>query len=229
MSKRDRARKRKEKRAQEQAKQQQRMMAVGAVIAVIVIAIGYFGFFARSDSNFEPTERMLLDPILGNPDAPVLIEEWGAYGCHACKSVHEGGLLDELLRRYPGQVKIVFRDLPIISPSYDQNSAEVAQCALDQGNEQFWLVHDWLYTEAIQSRTNQNQIIDAAGDLGLDMEALRTCVNDDTHHETVQFDLQRGLEMGLNSTPTFIVNGQRIFNGQQLFSTIESEIARLGG
>lgn len=229
MAKRDRARKRKAKRAQEQSKQQQtQTMAIGAIILAVVAAIVYFGFFAPGNEPLEATERHLLDPVLGNPDAPITIEEWAAFGCSACKAFHEQGVLDTILERYPGQVKIVFRDFPVIIPSYDRAAAEVTQCALDQGNEQFWLLHDWMYTQAIQGRTNQNQIIQAGGDLGLDISELRSCVESNIHESTVQFDLQRGYALNLNSTPSFVVNGQRMFSIQQVVETIESEIVRLG-
>jgi protein-disulfide isomerase len=227
MSKRDRARKRKDKRAQEQSKQHMQIGVIASVIAVIAATIIYFGFFG-GNKTIEATERRLLDPVLGNPDAPITLEEWAAFGCSACKAFHEQGIFEAILERYPNQVKIVFRDFPVIMPDYDQASAEVAQCALDQGNEQFWLIHDWLYTQAVQGSTTQNQIIEAGIGLGLDASALRSCVQADTHELTVKFDLQRGYALGINATPTFFVNGQRMFSFQQVVETIASEIARLG-
>ncbi|MDQ7025353.1 MAG: thioredoxin domain-containing protein [Anaerolineae bacterium] len=229
MAKRDRARKRKAKRAQEESKQQKtQMMMIGAFVLVIVAVIGYIGFFSDANEPLQATERLLLDPVLGNPDAPITVEEWAAFACPSCKAVHEQGIIDTVLERYPGQVKFVFRDFPVISPSYDRAAAEVAQCAFDQGNEQFWLLHDWLYTDAVQGRTTQNEIIQAGGSLGMDVAELQSCVESNVHEETVLFDLQRAYAQNFNGTPTFVVNGQRMFSIQQVVETIESEIVRLG-
>ena len=94
--------------------------------------------------------RLELDPILGDPDAPVTLIEYGAYGCHACKYWHEEGIVEALLEEFEGQVNFVYRDIPIIVPPYSQMAAEIAQCALDQGNEQFWTMHDAIYVQAEQ-------------------------------------------------------------------------------
>ena len=111
----------------------------------------------------ETMSRLELDPILGNPDAPVTLIEYGAYGCHACKFWHEEGIVETLLEEFGGQVNFVYRDLPIIVPPYSQRAAEVAQCALDQGNEQFWTMHDAIFTQADQGKASADALIQLGG------------------------------------------------------------------
>ena len=108
-------------------------------------------------------------------------------------------------------------------------AAEVAQCALDQGNEQFWQMHDWLYTQAVQGRTSQTEMIQAGANLGLDVSQLTDCVESGRHGETVRFDLQRGMDLGIRGTPTFFVNGRRVHNPSLMPQMIEEEIARAQG
>ena len=116
----------------------------------------------------EETARYELDPILGDPDAPVTLIEYGAYGCHACKYWHEQRIVEGLLEEFEGKVNFVYRDIPIIVPPYSQTAAEIAQCALDQGNEQFWTMHDAIYTRAEQGRSSADDLLQLGAEVGLD-------------------------------------------------------------
>ena len=132
------------RKAREQEQKQKRLVQVGAVIFGLLV-IGIMGFFVLNSGNSGPDvaiERLELDPILGNPDAPVTVVEYSAFGCEACKNWHEAGVIEQILAQYPNQVKFIYRDLPIIDPAWSQAMSEIAQCAFDQGNDNFWLAHD---------------------------------------------------------------------------------------
>ena len=175
------------------------------------------------------TERKHLDPIMGNPEAPVTLIEYGAYGCSACKFWHEQGIIEDILDEFAGKVNFVYRDMPIILPQYSQTAAEVAQCALDQGNDQFWTLHDALFTQARQGQSSAEDMIQIAADLSLDEDALRDCFLSGTHVETVQFDHERGAALGIRGTPTFLIGDQPVFNGDPdtLRQLLQAELDRL--
>ncbi len=177
----------------------------------------------------ETLERLELDPILGNPDAPVTLIEYGAYGCHACKYWHEEGIIEALLEDFGGRVNFVYRDIPIIVPPYSQRAAEVAQCALDQGNEQFWTMHDAIYVQAEQGRASADDLIQLGGAVGLDEAALRSCYDAGTHVATVRFDHDRGAALGIRSTPTFVIGGRPIdgANPETLRQALQAELDKL--
>lgn len=179
----------------------------------------------------EMTERNELDPILGDPDAPVTLIEYGAYGCHACKYWHEEGIIEEILEEFGGQVNFVYRDIPIIVPEFSQRAAEIAQCALDQGNEQFWTMHDAIYTLADQGRSTAAELIQLGGDVGLDADALRSCFQAGTHVSTVRFDHERGAALGIRSTPTFVIAGTPTKNASPdlLRDLLQAELDKLEG
>lgn len=231
MSKKSRSRKRKEQRDKEKAKQKQvQFIAFGIAIVIIVATVGFL--LTKPAANSAPpqaAERLERDPVLGSPDAPVTIVEYGAYACPACRYFHEQGILESLIEQYPGQVNVVFRDMPVINPPYDHRAAEVAQCVFDQGNDAFWQMHDWLYTQAIPGRTSQSQMISAAANFVPDVGTLRNCVESGTHRETVRYDLQRGNTLGIRSTPTFLINGQMVMNPSAMPQMIEQAIAQAGG
>lgn len=155
----------------------------------------------------EEIARYALDPILGDPDAPVTLIEYGAYGCHACKYWHEEGIVEALLEEFAGRVNFVYRDIPIIVPPYSQMAAEIAQCAFDQGNEPFWMMHDAIYTQAEQGRASADELLQLGADVGLDADALRSCYESGVHVATVRYDHDRGAALGIRSTPTFVIGG----------------------
>ena len=132
-------------------------------------------------------------------------------GCHACEAWHEAGVIENIMSEYPDQVNFVFRDFPIISPSYSRMAARTAQCALDQGQDAFWTYHDALFLRSAPG-VSQNDLYTLGEQIGLDVDALRTCTESNTHAATVQHDEDRGYELGLRGTPTFFVNGQRVYD-----------------
>ncbi|MCI0710462.1 MAG: DsbA family protein [Chloroflexi bacterium] len=219
------------KAAQSKAVQQQRRVRIGAlaILALLVLGVVAYAYFGNTAPE-QSLERLELDPILGNPDAPISIVEYGAYGCTACRAWHGAGIVEQILLEFPNQVKFIYRDMPIILPAWSQEIAEVAQCALDQSNESFWLLHDALFSQTIQGRTSQAEAVQLGANLGLDAEALRTCADGNTHYNTVIYDMNRSEARGIRGTPTWFVNGQQLFNASPdiLREAIQSELSRLG-
>jgi protein-disulfide isomerase len=202
---RERASKRRQTRGQNQ---------IITILGAVVIGVALVAVILANRGGAAPVvaqSRLQLDPVLGNPDAPVTIVEYGAYACPACRYWHQSGIVKQILDQYPDKVRFIFRDFPVISPAYDHMAAELAQCALDQGQNQFWTLHNALY-EQVQLRASQDDIILAAKALGIDAGALRACANAGTHKSTVDYDLNRAQALGLPGTPSFLVNEQRIFD-----------------
>ena len=200
MSKRSKTRARRGKR--EQQNQQHLIMGVIGLVVVGVVIMMIWGTNGGVAAPEVEQSRLDLDPILGNPNAPVTVIEYGAYACPACRSWHQAGIMEQILAEYDGQVRFVFRDFPVISPTYDRMAANVAQCALDQGQDAFWAIHNALY-EIIPVGSSQESLIQAGAQMGLDVVHLRTCVEENTHAATVQYDNERARQLGLPGTPTW--------------------------
>lgn len=226
--KRDRSKIKARKEAQKQEKKQRLMVQAGALLAiVVVIGLAVFNLAGNVGADVDP-ERLELDPILGDPNAPITITEYAAFGCSGCRSWHEAGVIEDILAQFPGQVKFVFRDMPIINPAWDMAMGEIAQCAFDQGNDAFWLAHDTLYEDTNLGRTSQSDAIDLVlvDNPTLDATALRECVNANTHTQTVQYDRTRPEARSIRSTPTWFFNGQLVYSAspQTLVQMIQSEL-----
>jgi protein-disulfide isomerase len=187
------------------------LTAVAGLVVVGTVLLMLGGTNPGDSAPAANQGRLDLDPVLGNPDAPVTIIEYGAYACTACRAWHQAGIIEQILAAYPDQVRFIFRDFPVIFPAYDHMAAEVAQCALDQSQAGFWALHDALYT-TVRIGSSQEDILRTGEQLGLDGSALRACVESNIHRETVQYDEDRARRLALPGTPSFLVNNTRIFN-----------------
>ncbi len=156
-------------------------------------------------------------PVRGNADAPVTIDEYGDFQCPSCGAFARS-VEAELVRRYieTGRAKLVFHHFPWIGPE-SKRAAEAASCAGAQGS--FWSYHDLLYANQHGENSgflSSDNLKRFASQLGLDRAAFDRCLDLGSYRAAVEADFQTGLRLGLNSTPTFIVNGQRIVGAQPL-------------
>jgi protein-disulfide isomerase len=81
---------------------------------------------------------------------------------------------------------------------------EAARCAGAQGR--YWAYHDVLYAK--QPDFERDQLINYAIDLNLDRERFTRCLDDHQFRAAVEADFAEGRELGVRSTPTFLVNGK---------------------
>jgi protein-disulfide isomerase len=163
-------------------------------------------------------------PIRGAADAPVTLVEFSDFHCPFCKRVQP--TLTQLLDRYPGKVKLAFRDFPLgqLHPQA-RRAAEAARCAQDQGK--FWEYHDILFANAPQA--SAEDINRYAQQIGLDVSKFNACLFQSVHHEAVQRDIDEATKLGMTGTPAFFING-RFLNGAQplekFVQIIEEELTR---
>ena len=164
-------------------------------------------------TSITPVARPQADgTAMGDPNAPVLIELYEDFQCPACQ-VFTLQTEPLLVENYvlTGKARVVFRHFPFIEPAPGGESTQAANasmCAAEQGR--FWDYHDMLYTN--QSGENlgafaNRRLVAFAESLGLDMQAFNTCFDDDAYRDQIDSDEQSGLQLGVNSTPTIVVNG----------------------
>ena len=160
------------------------------------------------------------DPSVGPANAPVTIVEFSDFQCPYCRlSVP---MIKEILAKYPGKVKVVYRDYPGPNHPHAQQAAEAAQCAGDQGK--FWEYHDSLFDR--QAPGTGWNFTELAKEIGLNQDAFATCLDTGRYREEVAKDLQEGIKIGVASTPTFFINGRPLV-GAQPFAEFQAMIDRL--
>lgn len=154
-------------------------------------------------SNFNFVPGVDDDPAIGSADAAVTIIAFEDYQCPFCLKAEI--IIQELLLEYPDDILFVYRDFPLytIHPQA-LPAAMAANCAGEQG--QYWEYHHALYDN--QSALSQTGIYDQLADqLGLNTENFSSCITSERYKSEVQADQDEGLLAGVNSTPTWFVNG----------------------
>jgi len=100
-----------------------------------------------------------------------------------------------------GKVRFYSRDMPLDFHANAMRAAVAARCANDQG--QFWKLRDVM--GANPDKLDLANILGFAGNLGMDTNALRTCVESDKYKNAVQTDVMEAMRIGANGTPTFVI------------------------
>ncbi len=150
------------------------------------------------------------DPVLGAADAPITIIEFADFQCPYCQQ-HVLETYPRLVADYGDQIRFVYKDFPISSIHPDAFPAALAaQCALEQNA--FWEYHDLLFSGRLG--LGRDSYLAYAGDLGLDVNEFTACLDEERYAEAVQADYNFAVELGISSTPTFIINGIALVGAQ---------------
>jgi protein-disulfide isomerase len=145
------------------------------------------------------------DHIRGPADAPVTILEYGDYECPYCRGAFRD--VHRLADQHPDLIRFVFRNFPIpqLHPHAEQ-AAEAAEAAAAQGR--FWEMHELLLQP--YSHLEIDSLVTYAEVTGLDIARFRRDLTDRAYAPRIERDIAEGIRNGVNATPKFYVNGERI-------------------
>ncbi len=229
-------------------------LAIGAAIASVSIIIVFLGFDTITDEPtlaIEPAQKSQKlistniisstfmangSPILGDPNAPITLIEFGDYQCHFC-NVHFHNTEHSLLENFidTGKVKMIFKDFTIIGPD-SINAAHGTHCANDQGK--FWEYHDILYnnwTGENNGWASSDNLIRFAQEVELNVDQWSDCMINERYSQIISNSNKDARDLGITGTPAFFVIGPdnkitRI-SGAQPYESFEkifnSELAKL--
>jgi len=159
------------------------------------------------------------DPTEGSEAAPVTIVEFSDFTCPSCRV--GAVIMHALMEKYEGKVRLVFKQFPLLSPL----GAQAALAAQEQGK--FWNMHDRLF--ACEKRLSRKTVMDLAQTAGLDLLRFRGALDTGRFENRVTADMQAARALGVESTPTFFVNGLRvdgIRSAAEFAAIIDRELAR---
>ncbi|MDO4870504.1 MAG: thioredoxin domain-containing protein [Candidatus Saccharibacteria bacterium] len=150
------------------------------------------------------------DLVLGNPNAKVVIIEYGDYQCPACGSYREK--FEKLVTTYPDKVALVFRQYIIPGHTDARAASATALAAARQGK--FWQMHNKLFSSLAEwnGKSNQRAKIfeNYARDLGLDIDKYHQDLESEDITKKISFDMTLGKAHQLEATPTIVVNGEKV-------------------
>jgi len=152
-------------------------------------------------------------PSLGTPGAPVVIVLFSDFQCSYCKK--EADIVrKELLKVFPTQVRVYFKDFPLESIHPWARAASVAgRCVQKQKEDAgFWAFHDAVFAdqEKITNENLKDKLKEHAKTAGADAAALEACLADRAVDAAVTQSVAEGREVGVQSTPTMFINGRSI-------------------
>lgn len=152
---------------------------------------------------------------LGSPDAPVVVQMWEDFLCPACQQFADTikpQLVDDFVKS--GGVRLEFHQFPLQQHAPGAlMAANATECAADQN--MFWPYHDRVFqaaTQRGQAGLVFDELVKYTGETGLDQSQFRTCMNNLRFNNEVAQSLTQAQQLGLNSTPSVLVNGALVEN-----------------
>jgi len=147
-------------------------------------------------------------PVKGRRDAPVTIVEFSDFQCPGCKTYL--ALVNQVLQLYPKDVKLVYKEFPLAE--IHANAVDAAKAALAAARQgKFWEMHDTMYQN--QDALGMNELKQYAQNVGLDVLQWQKDFSSPEVQQQLTREAGEGRAAGVDSTPSFFVNGRRIAAG----------------
>jgi protein-disulfide isomerase len=158
----------------------------------------------------------------------VWVVEVSDFQCPFCKTWHDSTY--RALRREfvtPGTVRLAYVNYPLPNHQNAMPAAEVAMCAGTQGR--FWEMHDGLFDsqDTWAEMPNAAPVFESvARAAGVDVAAMRRCIDQGSMRALIQADAERAQEFGVQATPSFIIGGDVLIRGAQPIEAFRRAIAQ---
>lgn len=197
----------------------------GTILAVVLAGVLIYASSQGGRAATDTVAAPVQGAALGNPAAPVLIEEFADFQCPFCGRFSRE-TKPQIVETYvqPGKARFVFKHLAFIGPE-SLWAAQAAECAADQGA--FWPYHDKLF--ASQAGENRgafakDRLKAFARELQLDAARFDRCLDGDETLARVRADVEEAQKRGIRSTPAFYINGKAAVQGAQPFEQFKAAI-----
>lgn len=215
-------------------------------IIFIVLCLGILGVIILTNKNTSTskytgdaskiiTEGPIADHVFGNKEGKVVLVEYGDYQCPGCETVYP--LLKEISEEYENQLTFIFRNMPLtnIHPNA-LAAATAAEAAGMQGK--YYEYHDLLYEKQSEWKdapvSDRTKVFEKyAQQLGLNAAAFKEALTNKDISDKIARDRSTAASFGVSSTPTFILNGQKLsqdvsFSKEKLTQAINDELNKAG-
>jgi len=193
-------------------------MSKNFIITLTVVVLGLFGiyFITSNNSSNKSTPSTntskLSNNVIGENKKNVVLVEYGDYQCPACAAYYP--IIKQLVEEYKSDIQFQFRNFPL--QQIHQNARAASRAAEAAGKQnKFWEMHDLLYEQqsAWEQSTSANVIFEQyAKQLGLNVETYKTDFASNEINEIINADFNEGTRLGVESTPTFFLQGKKLDN-----------------
>jgi protein-disulfide isomerase len=142
--------------------------------------------------------------IKGNKNASITVVEFSDFQCPYCARLQP--TLRDVLKAYPNDVKLVYKDFPLSFHKQAKNAAKAARAAGEQGK--YWEMHDLIFENF--AKVNEVMFKDFATKLNLDMTKFLADFSGTKYDSLIQQDINLGRQAGVTGTPSLFMNGKRM-------------------
>ncbi|MEX0933671.1 MAG: thioredoxin domain-containing protein [Candidatus Paceibacterota bacterium] len=213
---------------QERKRKTRKFLSWSAGIAMAFLIIGGIVYLIQNSTPTNPEQAASLlevkdnDWTTGSPGAPITLIEYSDLQCPACGAYHP--ILKQLIEEFGSDITFVYRHFPLrqIHPNADL-AARATEAAGAQGK--FWEMHDMLFENQrswSNDRDTKELFVSYAESLGLGVDQFKSDLASKGVKAKVDANYKSGLGLGVNATPTFFLNGQKLQNprSHEEFKTI---------
>lgn len=159
----------------------------------------------------------IADHVYGNKDSKVILIEYGDFQCPGCAAAHP--ILKSLSEKYENELAFVYRNFPLTT--IHPNARAAAAAAEAAGiNGKYWEMHNLLFERQSSwsdaSATERTDLFKQfAVDAGVNADAYTKTLEEESEriNRKINFDLALGRKIGANSTPTILLNGTLLEQG----------------
>lgn len=192
-------------------------------IAALTLAIflGAVWLLSRGGEKVVDNRSLLgvSSQATGSATPKATLVEFSDYQCPYCAKVWP--YVEDLIRKYPDKLQFIYRHFPLPQHQYAKGAAYAAEAAGKQGK--FWQISGLIFEN--QSLLSEELFTKLAERLGLDMDKFKQDTISSGIKDKVAADLADGQGLGVNSTPTFFLNGKKMKLNS--FSDLEQEVLKV--
>lgn len=186
-----------------------------AAIGLAGVGFVWFVAYQLGGPASEPGRHINVqidDWAKGNKDAQVTLVEYLDFECEACGAYYP--VVKQLEAEFGDRVRFVSRYFPLPGHKNSMTAASAVEAAGRQGK--FWEMHDTLFENqkawAEKSMADPKLFLAYAQKIGLDMAKYQKDVNDSSLRDRIERDKRSGEALGIQGTPSFFLNGEKISN-----------------
>ena len=189
------------------------LVAAFAVVVAVFLVAGRSDPQSSADGGSDGGVQLVREDShrLGEPGAGgVTLVEWLDFECESCLAAYP--FVEQLRADYAGRVTFVARYMPMPGHPNAENAAVAVEAAAQQGEFEA-MYHRMYETQEQWSHRQESQAAVFRGfaeDLGLDLAAYDDAVADPATLERVLSDRDDGLALGVEGTPTFFLDGEKV-------------------
>lgn len=192
-------------------------------------------FDTAADMDAQRRQKVSLRdaPSKGPAGAPVTVVEFSDFQCGSCKKAHEVLENEKPFAAFGDKVRFVYKHYPLPNHNWARPAAIAAECARQQSPQAFWAMQNEIFAlqNAITAEGLRTTVMGIAGKLGLKPKVFEACLDSPAAAARVNADVQDGNAIGINSTPSFMINGRVIagFPGPNGLKEIVQEFLKRSG